>query len=107
MFLHKYIKDLYNCGNEPVFGITDYTLTKFIKTYVGKQFTPKDFRTLRANILAYRSYNNIVDFNEPITKKEWKSCRTATAEEVSKELNNTTGVCLKSYIDANLFADNL
>ena len=58
---------------ETLFEITEYELTKFIKRYVGRRFTPKDFRTLRANMY------------------------------VSEHLNNTPGVCKASYIDSMLW----
>lgn len=92
------------CEEDPMFGINDYQLTKFIKKYVGKQFTPKDFRTLRANIYAWQFIN---EYEEPQTKKESKLIRTEVAEQVAEKLNNTKGVCLKSYIDAELFNDYL
>lgn len=107
--LNKYIKSLYNCGNEPVFGITDYQLTKFIKTYVGKQFTPKDFRTLRANYYAEKELTHTIMVNGsiPVLKKDKKALIKLVATEVSIKLNNTPGVCIKSYINADLFTENL
>ena len=44
---------------ETLFEISAYELTKFIKTHVGVQFSPKDFRTMRANMYAYEKYEEI------------------------------------------------
>lgn len=105
--LNNYIIDLYkcNCYNSTLFGVTDYTLTKFIKKYVGSEFTPKDFRTLRANIYAYDFCNKIAEY--PTTKKQQKADIKSVCESVSKLLNNTPSVCKKSYINAELFNTEL
>lgn len=107
--LRRYVSDIYNnCNEDPMFGVTDYQLTKFIKKYVGKQFTPKDFRTLRANIYAYNYMKNWFlnsenSWSSPPLKKEINKLRNDVATLVSEDLNNTKGVCLKSYINADLF----
>ena len=83
-----------------LFGITAYQLTKFIKKYVGQQFTPKDFRTMKANMLAYERLTEICEENElPRTKKEFNAEVKDIATFVSEKLNNTPGVCKKNYID--------
>ena len=102
--LTKYIKQVALNNTEPIFGITDYQLTKFIKRYVGKQFTPKDFRTLRANILAEQKISN---YDYPATKKEAKQIVKEVAEYVSSKLSNTPAVCKRSYINEFLFTENL
>lgn len=109
--LYKYVKDIYvNCDKNPLFGITDYQLTKFIKRYVGKDFTPKDFRTLRANIYAEESISSLTCIGAMSmhpTKKEVKEVIKSVCIEVSEKLNNTPGVCKKSYINELLFTENL
>lgn len=106
--LVDYVVSIAQCNEDPIFGITDYELTKFIKRYVGKCFSPKDFRTLRANIYAYQSivYSK-PDIMNMTTKKEAKEITKRICIEVSEQLNNTPGVCKKSYIDDNLFIENL
>ena len=94
---------------ETLLEITEYELTKFIKQYVGRQFTPKDFRTMRANMYAYEKYNEICGRELPHTKREFNEEVKEIATYVSEHLNNTPGVCKKSYIDSLLWdevADN-
>lgn len=88
---------------ETLFEITEYELTKFIKRYVGRRFTPKDFRTLRANMCAWDKVRELMERELPSTKKEYNAEVKEIATYVSEQLNNTPGVCKKSYIDANLW----
>jgi DNA topoisomerase IB len=87
------------------FGITDYELTKFIKRYVGRRFTPKDFRTMRANMYAYDMLAEILERENPHTKKEFNAEVKEIATYVSGMLNNTPGVCKKSYIDSYFWSE--
>ena len=88
---------------ETLFEITEYELTRFIKRYVGRRFTPKDFRTLRANMCAWDKFKEICERELPGTKKEFNAEVKEIATYVSENLNNTPGVCKKSYIDSNLW----
>lgn len=88
---------------DTLFDVTAYELTKFIKKYIGKQFTPKDLRTLRANIEAWKIYDTISTRPIAATKKEFKNEVKEILAHVSECLNNTPGVCRKSYIDDMLF----
>lgn len=97
----KINNDLWN--NSLLLNITDYQLTKFIKKYVGKQFSPKDFRTLRANIEAWNMYKVINQRPLPERKSDLNAEVKEIALHVSGCLNNTPGVCKKSYIDDGLF----
>lgn len=94
---------LRDTDSETLLGITAYELTKFIKKYIGRQFTPKDLRTLRANIEAWKIYSTISTRPVPATKKEFKMEVKEILTHVSDCLNNTPGVCRKSYIDDMLF----
>lgn len=84
---------------DTVFGLTVYELTKFIKKYVGRQFTPKDFRTMRANMCAYEKFMEICERDLPTTKRDYNAEVKEVAVYVSENLNNTPGVCKASYID--------
>ena len=88
---------------ETLFEITEYELTKFIKRYVGRRFTPKDFRTLRANMYAYEKFAEICERELPSTKREYNAEVKEIATYVSEHLNNTPGVCKASYIDSKLW----
>jgi len=109
------LQTVQNCETETLFNITAYQLTKFIKRYVGKQFSPKDFRTLRANMIAYKKHKDNVDsikecvayYGDKITKTLVRQSVKEIAEEVSEKLNNTVGVCKKSYIDDMLFTHHV
>ena len=98
--LAKQVKELMkNYHGETLFGVTDYELTKFVKKYVGRHFMPKDFRTLRANMVACEALAEIEDRELPHTKSEYNAEVKEVATAVSEELNNTVGVCKRSYID--------
>jgi DNA topoisomerase-1 len=87
--------------------ITYNELVKFIRRYVGKQFSPKDFRTLRANMYAWEYYYEL-PWAE--TKMELRTQIKEICEHVSGKLSNTPAVCKRSYIDDGLFeymAENL
>lgn len=88
---------------ETLFDITAYELTKFIKKSIGRQFTPKDLRTLRANMLAFDKLMEITNRDLPTTKSEYNAEVKEIATYVSEHLNNTPGVCKKNYIDSMLF----
>ena len=88
-----------NCESETLFDISAYKLTKFIQTYCGKNFTPKDFRTMKANMCAYEMLMEINQYELPTTKREAAAEMREIAVYVSENLNNTPGVCKASYID--------
>lgn len=89
---------------DTLFDITAYMLTKFIKRTIGWQFTPKDLRTLRANMLAFDKLMEISNRDLPTTKSAYNAEVKEVAVYVSEHLNNTPGVCKKNYID-ELFWD--
>lgn len=103
--LAKQVKEVLKTveDGETLFEVTEYELTKFIKRYVGRRFTPKDFRTLRANMCAWDKVRELTERELPSTKKEYNAEVKEIATYVSEQLNNTPGVCKKSYIDANLW----
>ena len=88
---------------ETLFEVSEYELTKFIKRYVGRKFTPKDFRTLRANMVTYEKLMEICERELPSTKRELNAEVKEIATYVSEHLNNTPGVCKASYIDPKLW----
>lgn len=92
---------LASCGADNyVLGITAVDLTKFIKTYVGEQFSPKDFRTMRANLEAWSFLQSV---NPMFLNKANKASQVRLLfQYVSSMLNNTPGVCKKSYICPDL-----
>lgn len=89
---------------ETFLDITAYELTKFIKSYVGRRFMPKDFRTMRANMYASEKMQEITQREAPSTKREYNAEVREICEYVAQKLNNTPGVCKKSYIDGDMWA---
>lgn len=75
-------------------------MTKFIKRYVGRVYSPKDFRTMVANVIAS---DIIIDSSPPSNKKQWRELVRDTCTTVSEHLNNTPSVCRKNYINSALF----
>lgn len=104
--LAKQIKEVLSTvsDGETFLEITAYELTKFIKRYVGRKFTPKDFRTMRANMYANEKMLELMKHEAPTTKREYNAEVREVCEYVSEKLNNTPGVCKKSYIDGDLWA---
>lgn len=98
--IREYLK---RYDGDTLLDVSDYELTKFIKKYVGSQFTPKDFRTLRANMRVYEKYEEISEREIPGTKKAYKEEVREIAEYVSEGLCNTPSVCKKSYIDGDFW----
>lgn len=104
--LAKQIKEVLSTvsDGETFLEVTAYELTKFIKRYVGRKFTPKDFRTMRANMYANEKMLELMKHEAPTTKREYNAEVREVCEFVSEKLNNTPGVCKKSYIDGDLWA---
>lgn len=98
--LVRALKTLHKEADGTVFGVSHYELSKFVKKYVGRQFTPKDFRTMRANMYAWEKW---CELPYPSTKKELNALIKEVAVHVSEHLNNTPAVCKRSYIDDGLF----
>lgn len=88
-----------NYYGNTLLGISDYELTKFVKRFVGRKFTPKDFRTLRANMTAFELLQEISERDLPETKKQLNQEIKEIAVGVSQQLCNTPGVCKTSYVD--------
>lgn len=88
---------------ETFLEITAYELTKFIKRYVGRRFTPKDFRTMRANMYASEKMAEFIKQPAPATKRAYNGEVREISEYVAEKLNNTPSVCKKSYIDGDMW----
>lgn len=98
--LAKQMRQVLKLDLDTVFDITPYQLNKFIRKHVGENFTAKDFRTLKANMLAWEVTEEIMNRAEtPTTKKAINAEVREIFEYVAEALNNTPSVCKKSYID--------
>lgn len=89
---------------ETLFEITAYEFTKFVKRHIGANFTPKDLRTMRANIEAWKSFSRHKDELLKVkTKSAFNALVKQVCTDVSEKLNNTASVCKTSYIDPYLW----
>ena len=102
--LVKQITTVYNSNNdtELFLNITDYSLRRFIKKYVGKNFKAKDFRTLRANIDGYLFVEELKKRTLNTRKSQVNAEVKELTVHVSNILGNTPGITKKSYIDDQL-----
>lgn len=91
-----------NKNKETWLNIDAYELTKFVKKVIGKRFTPKDLRTLRGNIEAFKISEEISKRQTLEKKKEIKKELKEICEKTSEYLGNTPAICKKSYIDKRL-----
>lgn len=103
--LAKQVKEVLSTVSEgeTFLEVTAYELTKFIKRYVGRKFTPKDFRTMRANMYVSEKMAEIMEREMPTTKRAYNAEVREVCEYVAEKLNNTPGVCKKSYIDGDIW----
>jgi len=97
--LGKQVRSLYKIAEETLFDISAEEIRKFIKVSVGDVFTPKDFRTMRANMYAMEMITEISERETPNRKSEFNKEIKEVASFVAEQLNNTAGVCKASYID--------
>ncbi len=87
-------------ADDYIFGITAYSLNKFIKANIGQQFSAKDFRTLKANLEAWNFITTIPEIF--LNKEYYKSQVQAMFSYVANKLNNTKGACKKSYVSPDI-----
>lgn len=88
-----------NSGYNPVFGISESELTKFIQKMTSPYLSSKDFRTFRANVYAYQK---IEELGQPKNEDQYDEYEDEVYLYVSEFLNNTPQVVKRSYIDPHL-----
>lgn len=75
-------------------------VVSYAKTLDHGRFTPKDFRTIKANSMAVE----LVGKSAPKNMKEYKSAVMGVAKTVSAKLGNRPAQALESYIDPTVFS---
>lgn len=80
--------------DELYLGVSDYDLRKFIKKYIGRNYSPKDFRTMKANEMFLEFQPTWVEEKTSARKKQLRD----TIEQVAIKLNHTMAICRKAYI---------
>jgi DNA topoisomerase-1 len=87
-------------GVKKIYGVTDKDLNQYLKIYMGKSFTVKDFRTYGANYYFIKTLlnetNRHLPRNQKIAKRNIKSAVTS----VRYHLKHTPSISKKSYIMA-------
>ena len=76
-------------------NLTDRRLNEYIQTYMGPEFTAKDFRTWGGTLLAAVG---LAERGVAESETQAKKCVTAVCRAVADRLGNTPAVCRASYI---------
>lgn len=87
-------KLLFVFENKPILS---EELNDYLKKYMGKDYTCKDFRTYSANILFIKSF---LKNSKNITKP--KKCVLMSIDNSAKQLGHTRSISRKSYINESL-----
>jgi len=82
------------------YDITSADVTAYVKSVLGDDASPKDFRTWHATVLAARG---LADAGPPPSSdRARRKAVTAVVRDVAEALGNTPAVCRASYIDGRL-----
>ena len=80
--------------------LTSADLSVHVKTMLGDDTSPKDFRTWHATVLAARGLADVGP--PPRSQRARRSAVAQVVRDVAEELGNTPAVCRASYIDPRL-----
>jgi DNA topoisomerase I len=78
-----------------LFALTGARLNDYVRTYLGGEFTAKDFRTWGGTLIAAIA---LAEHGPSETEREAKRTVTAVMRHVGKELGNTPAVARSSYV---------
>jgi DNA topoisomerase-1 len=81
-------------------NVSSADVNEYIKTYMGEEFTAKDFRTWAGTLKAVELLAQEKIYK---TKKERSKAITSCVKMVAKRLGNTPAVTKSSYIDPDVF----
>jgi DNA topoisomerase I len=91
VFRYEWEGDLYN--------LTSKRLNDYVKTYMGNDYTAKDFRTWGGTLLAAVGFaEHVARHGFPETRTDEKRSVTAVMRRVAQQLGNTPAVCRASYV---------
>jgi DNA topoisomerase-1 len=102
--LVKHFYDRSEKGEE-IIPATPYEIAKYVKKTVGKEYTPKDLRMIRANREALVHMNRIRKKPKRETKGEVNADINEVLDKVSAALGNTRGVAKRSYVSEFLLEE--
>jgi DNA topoisomerase IB len=84
---------------EALQNLTSARLNDYVKTYMGDEFTAKDFRTWGGTLLSAIAFAERAQREGfPETKTDEKRSVTAVMRRVAQQLGNTPAVCRASYV---------
>jgi DNA topoisomerase IB len=90
-------------SNELFLEIDYYSLKKFVKKYVGKNYTPKDIRMAKANLVFIEKLiPKQTEYEAAETKTARKRVVGSTIEETANVIGHTKGVCRSAYLSQPL-----
>lgn len=82
-------------GDEAIVNLTERHLNDYVKTYLGDEFTAKDFRTWGGTLMAAIG---LAERGPAETEAKGKKAVAAVCRSVAEKLGNTPAVCRASYI---------
>lgn len=86
-------------------GIEYNDLKKFVKKYVGKNYTPKDIRMAKVNIIFIEIFGNDprrTEFEDATTKSARKKILSEVIGQTADIIGHTKSVCRSAYLSADL-----
>lgn len=90
----------YYDGKGRLHNLVSSDVNEYIKTYMGDEYSAKDFRTWGGTMLAAVELAREV---RPDTQNARKKAMTACVKRVAKKLGNTPAIARSSYIDPRVF----
>jgi DNA topoisomerase IB len=90
-------------SNELFLDITYNDLKKFVKKYVGCQYTPKDLRMAKANLVFIDLFaGRLPCYIQATTKRDRKQILGDTIEQTASIIGHTKSVCKSAYLSQPL-----
>ena len=92
--------------NGTLLDITHYELTKFVKRYIGKNFSVKDIRTAKVNQVfmdTMNIYESLIESVVLTKKSEANKIAMEIVEVTAAKIGHTKQVCKSRYVSPNLF----
>ena len=103
--LRKQLEWAYGLPTKKLFNSAYKDLKRFGYNFIGKEYTPQDYRKLRANMEALKKIVQISKTPKPKTSAELSKEIKQIAFHVANVLGNTEAVAKSSYIDEDIITD--
>jgi DNA topoisomerase IB len=90
-------------SNELFLEIDYYSLKKFVKKYVGRQYTPKDIRMAKANLVFIEKFAKQANqFEQQTTKSARRKILSDVIEQTALVIGHLKGTCRSAYLSQPL-----